>query len=66
MQVLDEGVLVSGLDHNVVDVCFNVAAQLRPEARLHCALEGSAGIPEAEWHPGVAVGAFGVMKAVFS
>ncbi len=28
VQVLDEGVLVPGLDHDVVDVCFNVAAQL--------------------------------------
>ena len=39
MQVLDEGVLVSGLDHDVIDVRFNVAAQLRPKARLHRALE---------------------------
>ena len=43
VQVLDEGVHVPGLDHDVIDVRFNIAAQLRPEARLHCALEGSAG-----------------------
>ena len=66
MQVLDKGVLEPCLDHDVIDVGFNVAAQLRPKARLHRALEGSAGVPEAERHPGVAIAALRVMKAVFS
>ena len=59
VQVLNEGVLVPGFDHNVIDVGLHVTAQLTPEAGLHGALEGSAGISEAEWHPGVAVAAFG-------
>ena len=59
MQVLDKGVLVPGLHHDVVDVGFHVAAQLAPEARLHSMLEGSAGVPETERHPGVAVAALG-------
>ena len=48
VQVLNERVLVPGLDHDVVDVGFHVAAQLAPEAGLHSALEGSAGVPEAK------------------
>ena len=58
VQVMNERVLVPGFDHNVVNVGLHVAAELTPEAGLHGTLEGSAGVPEAEWHPGVAVAAF--------
>ena len=50
VQVLEEGVLLPGLDHDVVDVRFNIAAQLRPKACLHHPLEGGSGVPEAERH----------------
>ena len=59
MNILNEGVLVPGLGHNVVVIGFDVAAQLRSEACLHIMLEGGAGILEAERHLGAVVATLG-------
>src|SRR5664279_5323840 len=43
----DSRVLILGLDHNVVDVCFNVAAHLCSQTRTHGALESCSRVLEA-------------------
>ena len=59
VQILNERFLVPGLNQNVIDLGLHVVVQLTPKAGLHCALDGGAGVSEAEWHPSVSVATFG-------
>ena len=59
LQVSDQSCSHSSFDDNVVDINFQVVADLLPETLLHALLEGGSGVPEAERHGSVAEGAEG-------
>ena len=44
-----------GLHHDVVHIDVDIAAELRQQAFLHAALEGGAGVLQAERHGDVAI-----------
>jgi hypothetical protein len=54
-QVVEQAVLFQGLDDNIVDIDFDVAADLLFEACLHTRLIDGSCILQAEWHRCVAV-----------
>ena len=58
-EVGEEGVLLLGLDDDIVDVGVRVAANLVVQAFLRATLVCSSRILQAEWHGGVAVRAIG-------
>ena len=47
--------MLLGLHHDVVHVHVDIAAELRQQAFLHAALEGGAGVLQAERHGDVAI-----------
>ena len=47
--------MLLGLHHDVVHVYVDIAAELRQQAFLHAALEGGAGVLQAERHGDVAI-----------